>query len=130
MRLYDPHAEQTVAACAAFSRTAALACTDRLRAEHFHDPRCWWVVQASLEVPNTCPEGVDPRDGWWREHLIAVAANVWPAVLIDWCQHAPCAWDAAAVLADRVIAAHQARQRAQALVDELEELGIGVRWAA
>lgn len=128
MVLYDPEAEQTVAACAAFSSTAALACTDRLTAEHFHDPRCWWIIAASLEVPDTRPSAVDPGDEWWREHLIAEAANVWPAKLQEWCQQAPCAWDAGATFADRVLAAYEARQRAAALVVALEELGIGVEW--
>jgi hypothetical protein len=128
--LYDPQAEQTIAACAAHNSTAALACTDRLRAEHFHDPRCWWIVQASLTVPDELPDGADPRDGWWREHTVAMAANVWPAVLQEWCQQARHAWDIDGRVADRVIAAHQARQHAQRLLDELEDLGVGVEWKA
>lgn len=128
--LYDPEAEQTVAACAAFSSVAALACTDRLKAEHFHDPRAWWVIEASLTIPDTRPEGVDPREGWWREHAVAVAANVWPAVVQDWCQHAPMAWDADGRMADRVLAAHEHRREAARLLAQLEALGIPFEWKA
>lgn len=128
--LYDPEAEQTVAACAAFSSTAALACTDRLTAECFHDPRAWWVIEASLTVPDTRPEHAVAREGWWREHAVALAANVWPAVLEEWCRNAPLAWDADGRMADRVLAAHRHREHARHLLEELEAIGVGVEWKA
>ncbi len=129
--IYDPEAEQAIAGCAAFSSKAALASTDRLDAESFHDPRCWAVVAASLEVPNAWPIGMRvPIQPWWREHLVADAANVPRPVLEDWCRHAPCAWDASARFADRVHAAHQRRLHAARLLVDLEELGIGIEWQA
>ncbi len=121
--IYDPAAEQAIATCAAFSSTAAHDAASRLDAEHFHDPRCWAVIAASLTVGDTCRVGDDP---WGRENAIADAANVHRATLADWCQHAPCAFDTAGLLADRVLAAHARRQRVQALLDELELLGLGV----
>lgn len=130
MRLYDPAAEQAVAAAAAHSRTAALACTDRLRREVFHDPRAWAVIEAALEVSDDAASDRTghPEPEWWREDLVADRAGVPPLVLRGWCRQAPAAWDAAGRLADRVVAAHEARQRAHLLLAELEMLGFGIEW--
>ncbi len=124
--LYDPQAEETVAACAAFSRRGATLAAGRLGAQHFHDPRCWAIVAASVDVPDACPPGVDEAEGWWRETTVAETANVWPDTLRDWCRRAPCAWDSAGTFADRVIAAHERRQEANRLLVELAALGIAV----
>lgn len=130
MTLYDEIAERTVAACAALSTTAALAATDRLRPEHFHDPRCWAVIEASISVPNERPDGVDPDEGWWREHAVADAAGIYRAQLEEWCRHAVMAWDIDGRMADRVLAAAERRHAADVHVAALEELGITVRWKA
>lgn len=135
--VYDHQAEQAIAAAAAFSQTAALACTDRLRREHFADPRCWQIIEAALAVP-------DPKDDapvssqldheseaeWWREDEIARQAGVPPLVLRGWCQEAPAAWDASGRLADRVVAAAANRARAHQLLQELEVLGFEIEWEA
>ncbi len=124
--LYDPQAEETVAACAAFSRRGATLAAGRLDAQHFHDPRCWAIVAASAGVPDACPPGVDDAEGWWRENTVAQAANVWPAVLRDWSRRAPCAWDTAGTFADRVVAAHGRRQKADWHLVGLADLGVDI----
>lgn len=128
LALYDPQAEEGVAACAAHSRTAALACTDRLRREHFHDPRCWAVVEAGIEVPNERPEGVADGLGWWREWMVADRANVPRPVVERWCSKAPAAFDASARLADRVVAAAARRAEVAELLERLEGYGVAVEW--
>lgn len=131
---YDFAAEQAVAAAAAQSRIAALACTDRLRREHFHDPRAWAVIDAALEVPDVRSDATSddimhsPEPEWWREDTVADRAGVPPLVLRAWCRQAPAAWDASGRLADRVVAAYEARQRAHQLLAELEMLGFGIEW--
>jgi hypothetical protein len=113
--LLDSDAEETVAACAAWSATGAAIAVDWVTATDFHDPRCWNVVVAANEV--------DPKLSYLaRVTQVAVTAGVWLAWVWSLIARAPVMWDLNGAWAARVRAAAQRRHQATILTDDLEAL--------
>jgi len=124
--LYDDEAEHHLATISLHGAQLAL---ERVEGHHFHDPRAWWVIVASAGLPHDIP-GDDPDPIDRRIEAVSVAAGLYPALLRQWVAETPAMVDTGGLLADRVLAAYRHRQRAQSLVDGLEQLGIGIEWKA
>lgn len=124
----DDHAERTLAACAAFSQTAARAALARVAPGDVYDLRCWQVIVAAADIADHTPEPtVDP---WWREDAVADAAGIHRHDLRAWCTTAPVAADTNGAVAARVRHAAIRRHRIAELVAELEDLGVTTNWSA
>lgn len=108
-------AEEVIAGVAAISYTGALAATDRLRPEHFYDPRCARVLEVGARTPDTASF----ED---RIDLVATEAGVWPAWLRSIVARCPVQWDVSGRWADRVLAEHDRRQRIRAAWELLQDV--------
>lgn len=116
--LFAEHAEEVVAGCALASRHGAGLAASRLDRRHFNDPKC----RALFEAAVVC-ELVDQDD---RIHDCALDADVDPRFAARVVADRPVQWDTAGGYAAEIVAKAAARRRAEALLVELDDLGVHV----